>query len=203
MTTQTLYEALFNYNPLPSRLQSTPYAASITAALKQYISIMHHPPRRLLLQAGQVADLLYFVEEGLLRAFYFDETTGRDITFSLWKAEDIVCDPVSFFCRTPAFASIEVLAPSRLQTISLVQLQKVFSSYPEAELFGQCIALHYARLYAERAQDFLNASAWQRYKKLLQYYPGIELVAPRSIIASYLNITPQSLSRLRKRFGHP
>jgi hypothetical protein len=63
--------------------------------------------------------------------------------------------------------------------------------------------LQYVSYHTKRTHDLISLSAWERYLDLLQRHPKIEQKISKEIIASYLGITPQSLSRLIKDNGHP
>ena len=70
-------------------------------------------------------------------------------------------------------------------------------------VFSRCISLQYVYYHAQRAQELVGASPWERYQRLLKTHPGIELSLPKEIIASYLNIAPQTLTRMIREHGHP
>lgn len=203
MKGNSLYEVVFKLRPLPKKLTERPYVEELMAALDERLSVTEHRHRYLLLNTGHVSDYLYFVERGIARCFYYDDQSGKEVTSIIWKEQGIVCDPVSFFQRKPSDANIEVMPGSLLLSISYQHLQEIFHSFPEAEIFSRCLSLQYVYYFAQRARQLAGASAWDRYVHLLETHPGIELRLSKAIIASYLNITPQSLSRMLRERGHP
>jgi CRP-like cAMP-binding protein len=203
MRKHSLYDVVFQLRPLPKRLTEKPYVDELIAALDERLTVTEHRHRYLLLNAGHVSDYLYFVERGIARSFYFDKNAGRELTAIIWKEQSIVCDPVSFFQRKVSDVNIEVMRGSLLISISYRQLQDVYNAFPEAEVFSRCISLQYVYYHAQRARELVGTSAWERYQRLLETHPGIELKLSKAIIASYLNVTPQTLSRMLQQHGHP
>ncbi len=203
MKKHSLYDVVFQLRPLPKRLTEKQYVDELIAALDERLTVTEHRHRYLLLNAGHVSDYLYFVERGVARSFYFDGNAGRELTAIIWKERSIVCDPVSFFQRKASDVNIEVMRGSLLISISHRQLQDVYNAFPEAEVFSRCISLQYVYYHAQRARELVGTSAWERYQRLLETHPGIELKLSKSIIASYLNVTPQTLSRMLQQHGHP
>jgi CRP-like cAMP-binding protein len=198
-----IYDVLFSLDSLPEKLMDKQYASKIVAALDECLIVTEHRHRYLLLNAGHISDYMYFIERGIARCFYFDDNVGREITSMIWREHCIVCDPLSFFQRKASEVNIEVMPDSLLLSISYWQLQDIFKAFPETEIFIRCISLQYTCYYAQRARELIGTSAWERYLHLLITHPGIELKVSKEIIASYLNITPQSLSRLIREKGHP
>jgi CRP-like cAMP-binding protein len=198
-----LYDVVFKLKPMPKRLTDRQYVDELIAAIDQRLTETDHRHRSLLLNAGHTSDYMYFVGKGIARCFYFDDRSGKELTSILWKEQSIVCDPVSFFQRRASDVNIEVMPGSVLLSISYRQLQDIFRAFPEAEIFTRCISLQYVYYFAGRARQLAGSSAWERYLHLLSTHPGVELIISKEIIASYLNITPQSLSRMLRENGHP
>ena len=203
MEKHSLYDVIFKMRPLPKKLTERSYVDALVAAIEERLTITEHRYRSLLLNAGHRSDYMYFVEKGLARCFSFDVHTGRELTSILWKEHSIVCDPVSFFQRKTSDVNIEVMPGSLLLSISYRQLQEIYSSFPEASVFERCVSLQYVYFFAQRSRQLAVNSPWERYLHLLSTHPGIELKVSKDIIASYLNIAPQSLSRMLRKKGHP
>ncbi|WP_319266189.1 hypothetical protein [uncultured Draconibacterium sp.] len=203
MEKHSLYDVIFKMRPLPKKLTEQSYVDALIAAINERLTITEHRYRSLLLNTGHTSDYMYFVEKGLARCFSFDVHTGRELTSILWKEHSIVCDPVSFFQRKKSDVNIEVMPGSLLLSISYRQLQEIYSSFPEASVFERCVSLQYVYFFAQRSRQLAVNSPWERYLHLLTTHPGIELKVSKDIIASYLNIAPQSLSRMLRKKGHP
>lgn len=202
MNTQALYDFIFQCRP-PGKLLNPAYQSEVKRRLQQVIAVSYFSRKQLLLSSGQVAGHLYFVNKGLVRAFYYDKEHEKEITSILWNAHSIVAEPESFFKQLPSKYSIEVMADTELLSVTYEQLIHCTEAFPEIETLSRNIALQYSALHAKRNLELTMLSAWQRYLNLLKTHSDIEQQVSKEIIASYLNITPQSLSRLLKEKGHP
>lgn len=203
MKNYSLYDVIFKMRPMPDRLTERPYVDALVAAIEERLTVTDHRHRSLLLNAGHTSDYMYYIERGIARCFYFDYNSGRELTSILWKEQSIVCDPVSFFQRKASEVNIEVMPGSLLLSISFHQLQDIFKEFPEANVFSRCISLQYVYYFTQRSRQLAVSSPWERYLHLLSTHPGIELKVSKEIIASYLNIAPQTLSKLLRERGHP
>ena len=83
-----LYDVVFKLKPMPKRLTDRQYVIELMAALDQRLIETDHRHRSLLLNAGHTSDFLYFVGRGIVRGFYFDERTGREMTSILWNGPE-------------------------------------------------------------------------------------------------------------------
>lgn len=203
MKNYSLYDVIFKMSPMPKRLTERPYVNALIAAIEERLTVTDHRHRSLLLNAGHISDYMYYVEKGIARCFYFDDNSGRELTSILWKEQSIVCDPVSFFQRKASEINIEVMPGSLLLSISYSQLQDIFKEFPEANVFVRCVSLQYVYYFTQRSRQLATNSPWERYLHLLSTHPGIELKVSKEIIASYLNIAPQTLSKMLREKGHP
>jgi CRP-like cAMP-binding protein len=198
-----LYDVIFKLRPMPKRLTDRQYVDELKAAVDERLIETDHRHRSLLLNVGHTSDYMYFVGKGIVRGFYYEDRTGREMTSILWDAQSIVCDPVSFFQRKASDINIEVMPGSLLLSISYIQLQDIFKAFPETEIFVRCISLQYAYFFVQRTRQLAGDSPWERYLHLLAMHPGIELKISKEVIASYLNVTPQTLSKMIRQRGHP
>ena len=201
MSVHQLIDILISYGPLPKILLDKSFLEELKAYLKPLITSSFYTKRQLLLSAGQIANAIYFVEKGLVRGFYTHFETEK--TCFLWNEKSIVTIPESFYHRVPSQISIEVMPSTRLMGIYHHHLTECINEHPVVEVFSRNIVLQYSAYHAKRNHDLTFLSAWERYLQLLHTHPDIEQQVSKEIIASYLNLTPQSLSRLLKEKGHP
>ena len=151
--------------------------------------------KSILLKAGQVAQRIYFIRKGFVRAFYYRES--KQLTSWFMGEGEIIVSVFSFFSRKPSFESIEVLEDSVVQSINWDQLQSLYREYPEFNLTGRLITEQYYIRSEERTINLQTLSAKKRYEKLLLDYPGILQRASLGQIASFLSISQETLSRIR------
>ncbi len=151
----------------------------------------------IILKQGTVENYLTFVEEGIVRHYF--QKIENDITFDFTFEGSFFSAYKSFLKRTPAEYTIQALTNVILFSISFENLQKVYSETPKGNMFGRFAA---EELYLEkfnRELSFLTETAEQRYLNLFKEQPQLIREIPLKYIASYIGVTPQALSRIRRR----
>ena len=153
-----------------------------------------------LLQEGNICKYFYYVNKGLLRQFM--NYDGKELTIHFNEENTFVCDYESFISKTPSQKTIIALEDSVLQMISYSNLQRFYKEIREGERFGRLLleetfieAIHYII-------SGLADSPQERYLKFMRQYKNIEQRVAQKYIASFVGVTPQSLSRIRKRIAY-
>lgn len=140
---------------------------------------------------------MFFIEKGCLRTLVNND--GIDITTQFFFEGDRVSSIESFMRNHPSLYSIETIEPCVLQTISQKDFQNVLENFPEIKEEMQ-EHLFKRLLQAQKFfYSYLKNDPQQRYKELIEEHPHIIQRIPQHYIASYLGITPVSLSRIRNR----
>ncbi len=148
-----------------------------------------------LLVEGQVQDYLFYVEKGLLRQYYFKY--NKDLTENLACDGDVVMCLESFLRRVPSALLVEALENSAVWGIAYDDIQRLASESYDIELLYRSV-LEHSLLESQRKADMLRFEpSHVRYRRLLEYYPEIVKRAPLVYIASFLQMTPETLSRVR------
>lgn len=194
---------VFLYNPSRKGKGDRRLYNKLYRSLAPLITGSYYPKNQLLLSEGQVADTLYFVEEGLVRGFCFEAENKKETTVFLWKEHSTVMVPESFFYRGPSPVYLEVTSGSTLFHLAHHHLVQFIACHPEAEIISRNLVLQHTEYEEKRYLHLSSRNAWERYLQLLNDFPLIEQQVPKTVIASYLNITPQSLSRMLKKNRHP
>ncbi|MCJ8210512.1 Crp/Fnr family transcriptional regulator [Mucilaginibacter sp. RS28] len=156
--------------------------------------------KQLVLRAGQTEQYLSFIESGVVR--FYIPYEDKELTFSFAFENNFVSGYDSFLTRLQSNYHIETLTATTLWRLSYDDLQLI---YKDTEI-GQCIG----RLAGEdlflkksaRELSLLSETAEQRYLNLFTRQPKLIKEIPLKYLASYIGITPQALSRLRKRVAH-
>ncbi|WP_019187953.1 Crp/Fnr family transcriptional regulator [Prevotella conceptionensis] len=149
----------------------------------------------IILKEGDVCEHIYYVERGLTRQFYFKN--GKELTEHIGVEHTIVMCIESLFKEKPTYLQLEALEPTlvyampkhRLEEVALhnVNIQILYRKILEESLIISQV--HADMLRFETAQD--------RYLKLCKQSPQVVLRAPLVYVASYLQMTPETLSRVR------
>jgi CRP-like cAMP-binding protein len=151
--------------------------------------------RQIILKPNLICNYVYFVELGLVRTFY--EKDGKEVTDWLSPENSFSCSILSFINRVPDRRGIEALENSRLWGLHFDELNSLYDQYHEIERLGRMIYGLGVTLVQQRFDDLHFSSASDRYKKLMDTNSTLIQRTPLSMIASYLGITQETLSRIR------
>jgi CRP-like cAMP-binding protein len=151
-----------------------------------------------LLVSGQVCDYLYFITKGCLRSFYVD-AKGIEHVYQIRMDNNWIGDIDSYFTRQKSKYNIEALENSHLLRISVDRFEQLFIEIPNLERYFRIL---FQKAYIN-ALNRLSSTMWDtaidRYNEMLKENPEIFQRVPLVHIASYLGITPESLSRIRRQ----
>lgn len=151
-----------------------------------------------LIREGDICKYEFFVLKGCLKSYYQDENGVEHILdFSIegWWAEDLY----SFFTQTSCKSNIKAIEDSEILQISKSNLEKLYLELPKFERFFRLSFQNAYIAQRERLSLNLSTSAEERYKLFYKKYPYSEKRFTQKDIASYLGITPQFLSNLKKK----
>ncbi len=153
------------------------------------------PKGTFLVTAGSYCKHLFFIQQGLSRTFYIKD--GKDVTDWISPERSIATSIVSFITGLPDIRSIELLEPSIIWAIGRDDLEKLYREHHEIERFGRLMVSAGLVQMQQRFDDLHFATARERYAKLMQQSPSLVQRVPLGMIASYLGITQETLSRIR------
>lgn len=155
------------------------------------------PSRTVLLSDGSIADNLFYIKDGILRESYNHD--GKDITLQFFFERQVVASIESFSRGIPSSYSIESVTPTVVLVYHKSDIVAYLHEHPELYKdfadFALSRMIDYSHLFLSRIKD----TPMERYQNLLTDYPEIINRVPQHFIASYLGITPVSLSRIRSR----
>lgn len=153
-----------------------------------------------LLRENEHCKHTFFVESGLLRQYSIDEK-GKEHTISFAPKNWFVTDRESAYFNQPSAYFIQALEDSEVAMIDEDFFLKLSKQIPSFTDFNNKLLHNHIRHLQKRINMLLSASAEQRYLEFVAMYPDISLRVPQTMIASYLGITPESLSRVRKKLA--
>lgn len=168
--------------------------------IRAYLTPKKLRKRQYLLQEGDICKAIAFVEKGALREYSVDNGSDHIIQFALegWTISDLF----SFLTGEPASYNIDALEDAELVLITrsaheeLLKKQPKYGTYMRLLITGAYIALQ------RRLTSTISVSVEERYRSFTEMYPDIVQRVPQHMIASYLGLTPETLSRARKKMAH-
>jgi CRP-like cAMP-binding protein len=153
--------------------------------------------RQFLLHEGDVCRSIAYVTDGCMRVYTIDNK-GAEHIMQFAVKDWWVSDFNSYLSGSPAVYNIDALQDTNVLLLEKSAREKLFQVVPKIERFFRLLLeANYIAMH-KRINDALSASAEERYLYFIKTYPYLFEQIPQNQIASYLGITPQSLSRIRK-----
>lgn len=168
---------------------------TLASLLKQ--SRLSIPTKTILLEEGKVADKLFLIHKGCLRLFFYND--GKDITFQFFFEGDFVASFDSLYTQQPSLFSLESIEPTELTFITKDDFYELIEENLSIRKEYEKKLIERFRVYQQLFLSRIKNTPQQRYEELLKEYPKVIQRIPQHYIASYLGITPVSLSRIRNR----
>lgn len=159
------------------------------------------PKKKKLLNLGETENYLSFIEKGIVRLVIPNEDEEKETTFGFSFKNEFICAYDSFLTRTPSSYETETLTDTILWRISYKYLQDVYKNTTIGNLIGRFSSERLFLIKSKREQSLLNDTAEQRYLNLFTERPNLLKEVSLKYIASYIGVTPQALSRIRKRIS--
>lgn len=177
-----------------------PLSASDRDLIQTHLSVKKLRRKQFLLQEGEICKSVAFVESGALRSYTVNEQgTEHIMQFAIegW----FIADLFSFLTGEPATYTIEAIEDSAVVVMSkvahdeLLKTCSTYSTFHRELVTGAYIALQ------RRLNSMFSQSLEERYETFLHQYPQIAQRVPQHMIASYMGLTPETLSRVRRRLA--
>lgn len=151
----------------------------------------------LILSEGEHCDFIAFIDSGIYR--YYHIKNGIEKVTAFWFEGDVLSNYKSYLTDTPSTHFIEAMKPGIVWKIKRDYIKKHYKGSEKFNELGRIITENIFLSTALRLDNFIQNSPQERYLELYNRNPSILEVCPHYMIASYLGITPESLSRIRKR----
>lgn len=152
--------------------------------------------KHFILQEGEISKYSIFVEKGILRTYTIDEK-GNEHTLQLASEGWWAADLYSFLTNEPTSFYIEALEDCELLLISKESWDILLDKIPAFERYFRILIQNNLVSTQRRLMSTLSQTAEEKYLSLISHHPNLLQRVPQTIIASYLGITPETLSRIR------
>lgn len=149
----------------------------------------------MILKEGEICRQFLYIDKGLVRQFYFKH--GKEVTEHLGQEQTIVMCIESLFKEEPTKLQMEALEPTTVYALPKADLERVAMHNVNIQILYRKM-LEESLIVSQIHADLVRfETAQDRYKKLCKLCPQVVLRAPLVYIASYLQMTPETLSRVR------
>ncbi len=166
-------------------------------AFRSNLEERHFAKKEYLLKSGDVDTNMTYIMKGVTRTFFTDDSLHEHI-FQI-GFEDWWCgDMMSNITGEPAHYSVQALEECDVLQISVAAFNEVLDKYPHFDRFFRILLQGAYIANQSRTIDTMSKSAEQRYLQLVKKYPQLEMRVAQQHIASYLGITPEALSRIKR-----
>ena len=154
----------------------------------------------MLLQEDEVCRNTFFVEKGLLRMYSIDKN-GKEHVIQFAPENWLIGDRSSLYFNEKSRYYIEAVEDSEVLFLQPDFFSKLLEEFPNTIEKNDLIIQKHVKSLQDRINSLLGETAEERYLKFIKMYPDLLLRVPQWMIASYLGITPESLSRVRKELA--
>lgn len=151
-----------------------------------------------LVRDGQICNKLYFIDKGLGRSFYLKED-GKEITQWFFIEGKIMSSVESFFQQIPSLYYLQMLEDSVVYSITRENIDMLFNKYHNMERFGRLLSTEMLTRVVNKLNALQFQTARERYTYMLTEFPNISNRVPLGYLASYLGMTQETLSRIRRQ----
>ena len=163
--------------------------------LESILVPMKFAKNEMILKEGDICENIYYVDKGLVREFYFKN--GKEVTEHLGVDRSIIMCIESLFREVPTHLQIEALEPTTVYAMPKKKLEEVALHNVNIQILYRKILEESLILSQVHADLVRFETAQDRYKKLCKLNPQVVLRAPLVFVANYLQMTPETLSRVR------
>lgn len=185
-------------NKVLENLSLTPLGNEALLAINELLQIKMIGKGDFFLDFGSTCHEIAILEKGIFRVYYHSNDKIHTSYFNTETRNPFVSSFTSFLKKSPSIEAIEALEDSIVHSLTYDQLHQLYKDFPQIQELGRIMAEHNYLLAIERIYDLQQQNASYKYNKFLELYPGLINRIPHHYIASYLGITPESLSRIRK-----
>jgi len=150
------------------------------------------------LEAGKINKHVGFLHQGLVRYFVYKDE--EESTFEFTKEGEFIADYQSFNNKTESVQNIQAIEDCEILIINYENVQTIFNSTKNGNLIGRLIIEHRFDIMVNQLLAIYMQNHEDRYQSFIKHYSDLSQRIPQYLIASYVGVKPESLSRIRRRF---
>jgi CRP-like cAMP-binding protein len=165
------------------------------AVVADRLVIRNIEKKQLLVKAGEVEEYLNFIVRGLARMYFYKNKT--EVITNIAREGEIISSSSSFLSGSPSNYYVETLEPSTLLSISRQQLEQAYKESPSIERLGRLMTTHFVLQKEEWELECMRLDTKERFLRFVGNNPELLLRVPQKYLASYLNMKPETFSRLK------
>ena len=186
------YQNLFNlFNAI------YPLSEEIKVTIVDNSDLIHVKKKVKLLSVGELSNTIYFIVKGAARIYYLDREGKETNTWFLFENE-LLISIYSFYTGKPSFEYLETLEDCKLIAVKREKLEEIYLKHMEFNFSGRKLTEFYHMRNEIQANELRMLNAKERYQKLMERNPQLFQRVSLGHIASYLGISQETLSRIRK-----
>jgi CRP/FNR family transcriptional regulator, anaerobic regulatory protein len=188
-----MYETLYKYLKERINISDAEFEIIKTSFMPKKLR-----KKQYLLQEGDIGKNIAFVEKGLLRLYSID-SSGNENILQFAPEEWWISDRDSIINQTPSKFNIDAVENSELLLISLKDSKELGKKVPQYHDLHDQLQLKNIIAQQKRIHSAISLTAEEKYGEFIKTYPQISSRVPQHMIASYLGLSPETLSRIRRK----
>jgi CRP-like cAMP-binding protein len=165
------------------------------AVLADKLVVREFDRRQLLVRVGEVEEYLSFIVKGLARLYFYKGKT--EMITNIAKEGELIASSSSFLSGKPSYYYVETLEPCKLLSISRAQLEQAYQESPKIEKLGRMMTTYFVLQKEEWELECMRLDTRERFLRFIGNNPELLTRVPQKYLASYLNMKPETFSRLK------
>lgn len=175
----------------------TPLSEKELSLLKRSVEKRTYNKNQIIFSEGKISDEIYFVEKGCVRLFY--NVDGTDKTAFFYTESKFICAGESYTFNVPAIENYQAIEETELYIFSKPKVEALLVDMPKFEIIARVATENELITCQKVIASFITKSAEERYSDLLESQGELFQRVPQQYIASFLGVSPETLSRIKAR----
>jgi CRP-like cAMP-binding protein len=176
-----------------------PLSEGIREYLRKHVYACSFPKGKLILKTGHVCEEIYFIKKGAVRGFI--KNGRKDVTTWITAENELVSSISGFASQEPALENMQTIEACEMLALSFNDLRNLYEQFPEFNIAARKLLEHYYRDAEGRAFIARLSSAENKYRYFISNHPRLANRIPLKYVASFLGITLETLSRVRRKIS--